>query len=208
MNWQSIGGALIKAGAPIIGNALGGPLGGMIGDALGGVLANALGVEPTPEAVDTALKTTPAGELQAKLSAAEAEATARYQYLSEVGKADADAAARSLTEVNATMRAEATAGDAVQRWWRPIYALELTLECVAVWVIAIADILYGGSKVATFVLGSQTLLTTYWMARFGVLGVYVGGRTIEKAVAERSAVAAGQLARSVIDQIVKAVRKR
>ena len=45
MNWQDLGGALIKAGAPILGNALGGPLGGMIGDAIGGVLANALGVD-------------------------------------------------------------------------------------------------------------------------------------------------------------------
>ncbi len=179
-----------------------------VGSAIGGVLANALGVDATPEAVDEALKMTPPGELQAKLSAAEAEAQAKWPALAEIAKAEANAAARSLAEVNATMRAESVAGDAVQRWWRPVYALELTMECVAVWTIAIFDILYGGSKVATFVLGSQTLLTTYWMARFGVLGVYVGGRTVEKVIADRSAVAAGQLAPSVIDQIVKAVRRR
>ena len=48
MDWKGISGSLIKAGAPIIGSALGGPLGGLIGSGLGDVLANALGVEPTP----------------------------------------------------------------------------------------------------------------------------------------------------------------
>jgi hypothetical protein len=206
MNWQSLGGALIKAGAPIIGNALGGPLGGMIGDAIGGVLANALGTEATPDAVNDALKTAPAGELQAKLSAADAEAAAKWPALAEIAKAEADAAARALDAVNQTMRVEAAATDAVQRWWRPVYALELSVECVAVWTIAIADILWGGGKVAAFVLGAQSLLMTYWGARFGVLGVYVGGRTVEKVWGATDA--APKLAPSVVEQIVKMVRRR
>ena len=207
MNWQSLGGALIKAGAPIIGTALGGPLGGMIGDAVGGVLAGTLGVPAAPDAVNDALKTAPAGELQAKLSAADAEAAAKWPALAEIARAEADASMRALDAVNMTMRAEAVASDAVQRWWRPIYALELVLECVAVWVIAFGELLSGGNHIATFVLSAQGLLTTYWMARFGVLGVYVGGRTIEKVIGG-GAPPAGQLAPSVLDQIVKAVRGR
>ena len=150
-----------------------------------------------------ALKTAPAGELQAKLSAADAEAAAKWPALAEIARAEADANMRALDAVNMTMRAEAVAGDAVQRWWRPIYALELVLECVAVWVIAFGELLSGGNHIATFVLSAQGLLTTYWMARFGVLGVYVGVKVIGG-----GAPPAGQLAPSVIDQIVKAVRRR
>ena len=203
MNWQSLGGALVKAGAPIIGNALGGPLGGLIGNAIGGVLANALGTEATPEAVDEAIKAAPAGELQAKLSAAESEAVAKWPALAEIAKAEADAAARALVETNATMRVEAVSGDAVQRWWRPLYAFELVAECAIVWALALYDLMAGGGKVANFVINSTGLLTVYWGARFGVLGVYVSGRTREK-----EATITGQLAPAVIEQIVKALRRR
>ena len=113
MNWQDLGGALIKAGAPIIGNALGGPLGGVIGGAVGNILGSVLGVPPTPEAVDKAIKDTPASELQDKLAAAEADAQAKYPALAEIAKAEAEAQARSLSETAITMRAEALSGDPV-----------------------------------------------------------------------------------------------
>lgn len=70
MNWQDLAGPLVKLGAPTIGTALGGPLGGMIGGAVGDILGSVLGVPPTPEAVDKAIRTTPASELQEKLAAA------------------------------------------------------------------------------------------------------------------------------------------
>ena len=85
----------------------------------------------------------------------------------------------------------------------------MILECAAVWIVAFADLLLGSGKVATFVLSSQELLTTYWMARFGVLGVYVGGRSWEKIIAERTTPAmVDKLAPSVLEQIVKAVKRR
>lgn len=201
MNWQDLGGSLIRAGAPIIGNALGGPLGGAIGNALGGVLATALGTDATPEAVDDALKTTPAGELQDRLAAADSAAVVRYQYLAEIAKADAEAQARTLAETNETMRIEAASGDIVQRWWRPIYAFELTLECAICWALAMWDLAFGAGKIAAWAVNASGLLSVYWGARFGVLGVYVNGRSREK-----EAVATGQLTPSMIDQIVKAVR--
>lgn len=87
MDWKDIGGQLIRAGAPIIGGAIGGPIGGLIGSGLGNVLADALGVEPTPEAVGKAIETTPPEALTAKLSAAEAEAQAKWPALAEMVKA-------------------------------------------------------------------------------------------------------------------------
>ncbi|MGZ8387687.1 MAG: hypothetical protein ACXW3R_05585 [Rhodoplanes sp.] len=198
MNWQDLGGALIKAGAPILGNALGGPLGGMIGDAIGGVLANALGVDATPEAVDHAINTTPAGELAAKLSAAEAEAVAMWQALPKIAKAHAEAAAT----VNDTMRAELAAG---RPWhhWRNLWGY----SCVA--QVSVASVLFAwfmasGNWQAMNALAQHSgMLLTYFGMQLSVLGVVTNASAREKTTA-----VTGQLAPSVIEQIVKAVRKK
>lgn len=203
MNWQDLAGPLVKAGAPAIGTMLGGPLGGLIGQTVGGLLGGALGVPATPEAVDQALKDTPAADLAGKLAAVEAEAQAKWPAIAEIAKAEAEAAARTAAETAATMRAEMLAGDPLQRWWRPIYAFELTAECAIVWALALYDLMWGGQKVANFVIATSGLLMTYWGMRFGVLGVYVQGRSREK-----EAAITGQLAPTIIEQIVKAVRKK
>ncbi|MEA2889873.1 MAG: hypothetical protein QOI05_666, partial [Bradyrhizobium sp.] len=52
-------------------------------------------------------------------------------------------------------------------------------------------------------VGATTLLVAYWGFRFGVLGVYVSGRTREKVSA-----AIGQDAPGTIEKIVKAVVKK
>lgn len=59
--------ALIKAGAPLLGTVIGGPVGTVAGAAIG-ALAEALGTQPTPEAVKTAIETKPdAGVIVQKL---------------------------------------------------------------------------------------------------------------------------------------------
>lgn len=52
-------------------------------------------------------------------------------------------------------------------------------------------------------IGATALLVAYWGFRFGVLGVYVSGRTREKVCA-----ATGQDSPGVIDRLVKAVVKK
>lgn len=202
MDWRDLGASLAKAGAPIIGTALGGPLGGMIGSAVGGVVADALGVEPTPAAVGTAIRTTPASELQAKLSVADSEAQAKWPALAEIFKAEAEAQARALAETNTTMRAEAAAGDPVQRWWRPLYAFELTLECAAFWLAVVRALLVGDAGPLNAAVGATGLLSIYWGARFAVLGVYVNGRSSEK-----QAALTGEPVPGVVGAVVKAVRR-
>jgi hypothetical protein len=67
MDWRELAGDLVKAGAPIIGGALG----GLIGSTAGRIIADSLGVGPTPEAVDAALKTQPAEIVSNRLAAAD-----------------------------------------------------------------------------------------------------------------------------------------
>ena len=202
MNWQDLAGPLIKLGAPTIGTALGGPLGGMVGGAVGNILGSVLGVPPTPEAIDQAIKETPASELEHKLAAADADAQAKYPALAEIAKAEAEAQAKVAAETQLTMRAEIAAGDKLQRWWRPLYGLEVTLECAALAVVIIRDLWGGDTAVLTAATQATALLLGYWGLRFGVLGVYVQGRNRWK-----DTVITGQLAPTVVDRLIKAVRR-
>ena len=159
--------------------------------------------EPTPDAVDKAIKNTPADALGAKLSAAEAEAQAKWPALAEISKAEAEAQAKALAETNETMRIEAVSGDALQRWWRPIYAFELTLECAVCWALALWDLAFGTGKIAAWAVNASGLLSVYWGARFGVLGVYVNGRSREK-----EAALTGQPAPTAINSLVKTATRK
>lgn len=203
MDWRDLGGQLAKAGAPIIGTALGGPLGGLLGNAVGGVLAEALGAEPTPEAVDAAIAATPPAELSAKLAGADSEAVAKWPALADIAKARADLLGRALGETQATMRAEAMAGDPVQRWWRPLYGFELTVECAAFWGVVVWALARGDVAPLNAAVEATGLLGLYWGARFAVLGVYVEGRSREK-----TALATGQPVPSLVGRVIGAARAR
>jgi len=103
------------------------------------------------------------------------------------------------------MRAEATSEDMLQRWWRPLYALELSLvECPA-FAITVLHALWNGHDAGINGLANLSgLLMTYFGARFGVLGVYVSGRTREKQTA-----ITGEDAPPVVSAVLKTVvRKR
>ncbi len=98
MDWGSIVGPLLTSAAPTLAKALLGqiPIVGPViaataGDAIGAIIAKQFGVEPTPEAVDQAIKAAPAGEVEAKLAAAEAEAAAKWPALAEIARQDTEA---------------------------------------------------------------------------------------------------------------------
>ena len=190
LDWADLAGRVIGLGAPILGGALGGPLGA----AAGKILADVVGaVEPTPAAVDAELNGQDAN------AAAQAAQTAESQWLAalaEIGKAQ-------VAEVGATQRAEITSEDPLQRWWRPIYALELSLfECPAFALTLLHSIWLGHEAGINGFANLSALLMTYFGARFGVLGVYVTGRTREK-----EANATGELSPSLIGELIKALGK-
>lgn len=186
MNWGDIAKQVIGLGAPILGTALGGPLGG----AAGRILAEVVGASAaTPEAVGKALTTSSADQI------AQAE-----NVWAEAVRAEAEAVRGSVAETQATIRAELTSEDALQRWWRPLYALELTLECAALWAVLVHEFWTGDMTAINALIGTTGLLVSYWGFRFGVLGVYMSGRTREKVCA-----ATGQSTPGVLDKLVKAV---
>ena len=109
-----------------------------------------------------------------------------------------------MTQVGETQRAEILSNDVLQRWWRPLYALELSLvECPA-FALTLLHALWAGFEPAISGFGSLSgLLMTYFGARFGVLGVYVTSRSREK-----TALATGEAVPGVIAQVSKALLKK
>ncbi len=196
MDWNEVAKSVIGAGAPILGAALGGPLGG----AAGKILADALGAaNATPAAVSEALaqaRTDSTAALQVAVAAREAEAQ-WLAALAEAGKAQ-------VAEVGQTMRAEAMSCDPLQRWWRPLYALELTLlECPGFAVVLGHGLWDGDPTIINGLANLSGLIITYIAARFGVLGVYVSGRTREK-----QAALTGSVGPSLLGDVLKAMAKK
>ena len=189
MDWSDLAKQVISLGAPMLGSALGGPLGGVAGE----ILAKAVGsVTITPTAVQAAL---PAAD-PSKLAEAEAQ-------WAEMIRAEAETQRVAIAETLATIRAEIASDDPVQKWWRPAYAFELTLECAALWAVLMHEFWTGDIQTINALVNATALLVTYWGFRFGVLGVYISGRTREKLSA-----ATGQDAPSVLEKLVKAVVKK
>lgn len=189
MDWSDLARQVIGLGAPMLGTALGGPLGGAAGE----ILAKALGsAVSTPAAVQSAL---PAAD-PTKLAEAEAQ-------WSEMIRAEAETQRTAIAETQQTIRAEIASENVVQRWWRPIYACELTLECAVLWIVLVHEFWTGDLQTINALVNATALLMAYWGFRFGVLGVYVSGRTREKVSA-----ATGQDAPGVIEKLVKAVVKK
>ena len=189
MDWNDLAKQVIGLGAPLLGTALGGPLGG----AAGQILATVLGTSAsTPGAVQAALP----GAAPAKL----AEAEARWI---ETIRTEAETQRTAISETQATIRAEIVSDDVVQRWWRPLYAFELTFECAALWIVLVHKFWTGDVQTINAMIGATALFVTYWGFRFGVLGVYISGRTREKVCA-----ATGQDAPGVLEKLVKGLRKK
>lgn len=115
-DWKPIAGAVIKAGAPVIGGALLGPMGASVGGLLGGILANALGVEPTPEAVGNAIATQDPGVVKAAMASADSEAVAKWEAITSIAHDMAEVDKINISQVNETIRSETAAGVSFWHW--------------------------------------------------------------------------------------------
>ena len=172
LDWKDLAQTVIGLGAPALGAALGGPFGGVAGK----LLAEAIGAPaPTPSAVNAAVVERAAESTFAAEAAQRAEAE-WLTVLAEIGKTQ-------VSEVGQTQRAEIASGDRLQRWWRPLYALELSLvECPAFALTLLHALWLGHEPGINGFANLSGLFMAYFGARFGVLGVYVTGRTKEKRI--------------------------
>jgi hypothetical protein len=142
----------------------------MLGGALGGPMGAAAG-KILADALGAA-ESTP-GTVSASIAADPAAAAAAAQAAeSNWLAALADAGKTQVAEVGATQRAEMASGDLLQRVWRPVNGLT----------------------------NLSALLMAYFGARFGVLGVYVSGRSKEK-----QASVTGELPTGLIGDLLKAL---
>ncbi len=203
MDWRDLGATLIKAGAPIIGTAIGGPFGTLIGGALGNFLAGALGTDATPDAVNTAITNGDPSSVAAKLSAAETEAQARWPALAQMVQADAELGKAQVGAIGETMRAELNSGAWYQRAWRPF----LMFTWGATWPFQLTAVLhhaYAKDAASLAELASLLYALAAWNAGpAGVAGRYAWGRTKET-IADMVPLPGG----GVIGNIVKAVVNR
>eukprot|EP01035_Chromulina_nebulosa_P001402 gene1401-1875_t len=56
------------------------------------------------------------------------------------------------------IRAEIASDDPVQKWWRPLYAFELTFECAALWIVLVHEFWTGDVATINALVGATTLL--------------------------------------------------
>ena len=91
----------------------------------------------------------------------------------------------------------------MQRIWRPIYALELSLlECPGFALTLLHALWTGHDAGINGFVNLSALLMRYFGARFGVLGIYVTGRAREK-----QASATGEVPPTLVGELLKAVAK-
>jgi len=83
-------------------------------------------------------------------------------------------------------------------------AIELTLECAALWAVVVHEFWTGDVQTINALVNAMALLIAYWGFRFGVLGVYVSGRTREKLCE----VTGREADSGAVGKLVKAITRR
>ena len=171
----ALAGVAIRAGAKLVGTLLrakGGAAGGVAAEMVDKI-AGELGVEADPGAIVEAHRAAP-DKVEAAIRDVEA---ANMKPIADALAAEADI----MATIGETMRAEAASTSLLQRIWRPLHALELTLEC-PFWAWKLFT-LFTPQPAGTIipVVSASALIVLYFTLRFAVVGVYTGGRSFEKA---------------------------
>ncbi len=192
-----LAGIAVDWGLPALSTALGVP--GPVSAYAISAIKRALGLAPsaTPEDVNNAVAADP-DVAKAQLATAESEVTAKYAYLTRLAEVQADVAKEQIDQVNETIRSEqAATPDGWWDHWRTWMAYELTIECPA-WAALIVWCVING-KINELVAASS-VLTVWWGARFGVLGVHVWTGSNERQTA-----ITGQPVKGVLGSVVSTV---
>lgn len=198
--WKWAANLALDYGVPALGMAFGIP--GPVSSFAVNSLKKALGLPATATAEETqAAAQADPDTARAAFSAAESEVTARYAYLTRLAEVAADVAKTNISEVNATIRSETSAG--VSWWhWRHLLGylvLMYGLEQVA----AIGFTMFGRGVPPDQLATMFNSTAVFTVGLFGLLG-YVAADT----TALKTAVITGQQPEGVVKSVVKAVTGR
>ncbi len=182
MDWSALS-PLLASAAPTIGGLLGGlipfPGGAILGEVAGKVLAQALGVPPTPEAVNNAITTGDPAAVNAALSEAEARMNA------EVEKHKADLA--SVADARSTNLKLYEAGSKISYAPMVVSGVVLIGFLVLSFIAMRPDLAGVRTDVTLYLLGAWSsfagAVVTYWLGSSA-------GSTDKSAQIERMAAAA------------------
>lgn len=189
MNWGDVGKAVAPL-APALGGLLGGfiplPGGALAGQAIGTIIARQFGVEPTPQAVSDALKRADADVAIAKLQAAADQVKAEVDGAARIFEAEARLIAGTTESVNTTMRVEVQQEN--RHWfftgWRPACGWVFVISAAAFGVLltyATILALAGDREALTVIAEAWPVYAVYFGALAAMVGVYIVGRSKEKA---------------------------
>lgn len=208
MNWAALAIKLTQLGLPVLAQAVGtmvlGPVGGAIGENLGnavaGMIASAFGVEPTPEAINNAIESTPTTEAVDKLQAVEEEAKAKWPALAKIAEAEEQTARTQIEQTTQAMKQDVVSATLLtngSKWktpivvlnslWRPLFAYELLLECMALTTIVLYALVRNDIFDIDAMVKLTVLILPYMAARFGLLGYHMNLRTKEIGAAMETA---------------------
>lgn len=203
MDWKALGGQLIKAGAPLIGGALLGPLGSTAGELLGGFIASQLGVENTPDAISNAITNGDPAVVGAALSKAESEAAAKWDAIARIAQSMADVDKANVEQINETIRAETAAG--VSWWhWRHLIGYVTVAWSVAVMVPFVYQLWRADAIALAAVTTALTAATTF----FGILAALNGYVAQDTSKLKGIAITGEQPPSGVVGAIKSLVKKK
>lgn len=207
MNWRDLAVKLASSGFPALGRQLGtlaegfipvvGPflnlddVGENLGAAAAVALAQTLGVEPTPDAISTAIDAAPTTEIIPKIQSVESK-VAQWEAEARIVEAEEETARAQIAATTATMKEEIVSATMLTegRWkiivlvmnslWRPLFALEWLLECMGFAIILGVALIRNDPFDIRSLTELWPLILPYMAARFGIIGYHMNLRTREK----------------------------
>lgn len=151
ITWKDIA-AAVAPFAPVLAGVIGGPAGVAV-TAAGAIVAKALGVDPTPAAIDQALRLNP--DAAVKLAQIEKDRAVELAALAQ----RTDVAA--IEAVNATMQAETRAEHWPSYSWRPAIGFALAFNIIAATLLVLmvfVPIMFGSTNMAAALASLPTVL--------------------------------------------------
>jgi hypothetical protein len=187
--------ALTKAGAPLLGTLIGGPVGTLAGAAVG-ALAEALGTPATPEAITDAIKQQPGAEAIVRQVEADKAPGLIEAYL------------RDVQDARATTVKLVDSGSAIA-WGAPIVSIMIVTGFLGL-IGALLFKQVPDSQVSLVLFGTLSTafgsVVSYWLGSSA--GSARSGDAIRSIAQQATTPTAGQVAGRVIDAAVKSVARK